>query len=172
MKKKLNVLYFHGLVGGYSDFIEEVIVGSIDNESKLIYPTLDYDKLYSLNINPIEIYSKLDFVDVVIGNSMGGFIAYQVAKRLNIPCLLFNPALMETTKSYSMFGLGLSEVEDKGNLNYIVIGDEDDVVPTKNSLEWVDRNKIKNLKVVIEKMGHSVPSKKFKNNYKKFISLL
>jgi predicted esterase YcpF (UPF0227 family) len=129
MKKKLNVLYFHGLGGGGSEFIEDVMMGYLDVKSELVYPTLDYDLIYQSGINPIEVYSKLDYIDVVVGNSMGGFIGYQVAKRLNVPCLLYNPALMETTLSYNMFGKNLKEVEDKGNLNYIVVGDMDTVVP-------------------------------------------
>jgi hypothetical protein len=48
----------------------------------------------------------------------------------------------------------------------------DTVVPSQKCLDWVNKNKIKNSKIVIEKMGHSVPSKIFKKNYKKFIDLL
>ncbi len=173
MKKNLKVLYLHGLGGGYSKFTDNVIMGYIGKDSELVYPVLDYEALYSSNINPINIYSKMGgYIDVVVGNSMGGFVAYQVAKRLNKPCLLFNPALMETTNSYRMFGRDLEEVEDKGNLNFIVVGSDDDVVPSQKSLEWIINNNVKNTNIVIEKMGHSVPSKIFKKNYKNFIDML
>jgi hypothetical protein len=171
MKKKLNVLYFHGLGGGYSEFIEKVILGYIGEDSELIYPTLDYEALHSSNINPVEVYSKLNHIDLVIGNSMGGFVGYQVAKRLNVPCLLFNPALYVTTNSFMMFGVGLEEVEDKGNLNVVVIGKYDNIVSPIYSLEWIENN-IKNKNVIAENVGHSVPPKIFKKNYKNFIDIL
>lgn len=172
MKKKLNVLYFHGLGGGYSEDNEKIILKNLAEGSAILYPTMDYTLMYNSGVNPIDVYSELkyvkDYIDVVIGNSMGGFVAFHVAKRLNKPCLLFNPALMETTMSYKMFGVGLEDVEDRGNYNHIVIGYRDVVVPSNKSLEYLKTKNILNSNVYVEDDEHNVSYRTYKKHLKEF----
>ena len=42
-------------------------------------------------------------VDMIVGNSMGGYFAYHLGKACGKPTLCFNPAISEVTTSYSWF---------------------------------------------------------------------
>ena len=98
MKK---VLYLHGLEskqGGLK-------VDFLANEFCVHAPAMDYK-------NPM-LQNELEFImrqfdpDLIIGSSMGGYIADLIHKKFDIPAILFNPALHSRDTGPSIIGTSL-----------------------------------------------------------------
>ncbi len=86
----MKVLYVHGL---HSNPNPEKVKILEDAKLEVIAPFIDYDKEKGAVYNRVKAIAIEEQVDLVIGSSMGGFIAYWLAKDLNLPALLYNPAL-------------------------------------------------------------------------------
>ena len=125
----MNILYFHGLNGSLSD--EKRII--LEKHFIVEAPQIDYE---NEDINAlIERLSEHHRFDAIIGNSMGGYVGYHVARNLSIPSLLFNPAIGERSieinfQPEELFGNHPAPI-------HIVIGKCDDVVKPSKSLEVI-----------------------------------
>jgi len=146
MKK---VLYLHGLEsnqgGPKVDFLA--------NEFIVHAPKMDYTDP-DLNIKMLFIMQDLN-PDLIIGSSMGGYVADVLAEKYGKPAILFNPALhnrsFDPAIEYPIEG----EQADIQKKKVVVLGKEDKVIPpyiTKIMLESHF-----NYKIVLEEMGHQVP---------------
>ena len=146
MKK---VLYLHGLEskqgGPKVDFLA--------NEFIVHAPAMDYRdpnlvvKLghIILNLQP----------DIIIGSSMGGYIADILAQYYGKPAILFNPALhnrsFEPAIEYPIEG-EQAELQEK---KLVVLGKQDEVIPPYITKIMLEDNF--NYKIVLEEMGHQTP---------------
>ena len=158
MKK---VLYLHGLEskqgGPKVDFLT--------NEFIVHAPKMDY-KDPELNIKMF--FTMQDFQpDLIIGSSMGGYVADVLAEKYGIPAILFNPALhnrsFDPAIEYPIEG-EQAELQDR---KIVVLGKNDDVIPPYITKIMLENNR--NYKIVLEEMGHQVPLPIFIdtiNNYK------
>ena len=158
MKK---VLYLHGLEskqgGPKVDFLA--------NEFIVHAPKMDY-KDSELNIKMF--FTIQDFQpDLIIGSSMGGYVADVLAEKYGIPAILFNPALhnrsFDPAIEYPIEG-EQAELQDR---KIVVLGKNDDVIPPYITKIMFENNF--NYKIVLEEMGHQVPLPIFIdiiNNYK------
>ena len=153
MKK---IVYLHGLeseAGGPKvSFLASV--GSVNA------PVMDYETL-----NLQEFILTLGMPDLIVGSSMGGYIADIIGSQLGVDVLLFNPAL-HSRRSVFQFN------ENYGSQKYkrtVVLGTEDDVInPEITKKLWsVDGNHAKYDEV--EGMGHRTPLDVFINMYNKHI---
>ena len=99
MKK---VLFFHGMGGGELD--DKTIEYIKDRYNiEIISPHLQYEMwVGNPNLFPLLEHLGKD-VDVISGNSMGGYFAYHLGKLLNKETILFNPAISNVTLSYRLF---------------------------------------------------------------------
>jgi len=153
-----KIIYLHGLEsqqgGEKVDFLSQ-------NSLVLYAPKLDYK-------NPNEFQRILKEVqsfepDLIIGSSMGGYMAYLIASHLNIPVLLFNPALHHRTLELNVVSYGKYEV-----IGMCVLGGKDEVIDYKITYELINE---KNIKVYVEeKMEHRTSLElfiKYFNLYKK-----
>ncbi len=110
--------------------------------------------------NPDAIRSILDScsgrnIDVVLGSSIGGFAGYYVANALNLPALLFNPALKERSVRQNINDGN----ESFNNLKHIVIGQIDDVVAPRDTLDFLfeNFNPVTDLYLhVVPQLGHNI----------------
>ena len=158
MKK---VLYLHGLEskqgGPKVDFLTK--------EFCVYAPEMDYK-------DPM-LQNWVDFVmrqfqpDLIIGSSMGGYVADIVAEKYGKPAILFNPALhnrmFEPKIEYPIEG-EQAELQER---KIVVLGKNDDVIPPYITKIMLENNR--NYKIVLEEMGHQVPLPIFIdiiNNYK------
>jgi hypothetical protein len=158
MKK---VLYLHGLEskqgGPKVDFLTK--------EFCVYAPEMDYK-------DPM-LQNWVDFVmrqfqpDLIIGSSMGGYVADILAQKYGIPAILFNPALhnrsFEPAIEYPIEG-EQAELQDR---KVVVLGKEDKVIPPYITKIMFENNR--NYKIVLEEMGHQTPLNIFIdtiNNYK------
>jgi hypothetical protein len=125
----MHILYFHGLNGSLSDEKRTTLEKYFTVEA----PQIDYER-----DNVDEVVSSLcDFhtFDAIIGNSMGGYLAYHTARQLALPCLLFNPAIAERSVE-----IQYNPEELLGNHPlpvFLIIGKNDEVVSPFKCLDTI-----------------------------------
>ena len=151
MKK---IVYLHGLEsesGGTK-------VSFLAEKGMVYAPNMDY-----VTLDLQEFILTLGMPDLIIGSSMGGYVADIIGSQLGVNVLLFNPALHNRTviKEFN---------EDYGSQPYkrtIVLGTEDHVINpeiTKKLWPVYDNEAIFD---EIEGMGHRTPLDVFINMYNK-----
>ena len=151
MKK---IVYLHGLEsepGGTK-------VSFLATKGAVYAPEMDYKTL-----DLEEFIETLGMPDLIIGSSMGGYVADIIGSQLGVDVLLFNPALHNRT-------LIREFNEDYGSQPYkrtIVLGTEDDIInPEITKKLW----SVKGNEAIfdeIEGMGHRTPLDVFINMYNK-----
>jgi predicted esterase YcpF (UPF0227 family) len=153
MKK---IVYLHGLEsesGGPK-------VSFLAEKGMVYAPNMDY---VTLDLN--EFILTLGMPDLIIGSSMGGYVADIIGSQLGVDVLLFNPALSNHNRTV------IKEFNvDYGSQKYkrtIVLGTEDNVIdPEVTKKLWsVYGNHAKYDEV--EGMGHRTPLDVFINMYNK-----
>ena len=146
MKK---VLYLHGLEsnqgGPKVDFLA--------NEFIVHAPKMDYNDP-ELNIKMFFTMQDLK-PDLIIGSSMGGYVADILAEKYGVPAILFNPALhnrsFDPAIEYPIEG----EQADLQERKVVVLGKDDDVIPPYITKLMLENNF--NYKIILEEMGHQTP---------------
>ena len=151
MKK---IVYLHGLeseAGGPK-------VSFLAEKGTVYAPKIDYK---TLDLN--EFILSLGMPDLIIGSSMGGYVADIIGSQLGVDVLLFNPALHSRS------------IDTNYKVNYgtetykrtIILGTKDDIIdPEETKMLWpVGYNKAKFEE--IEDMGHRTPLDVFINMYNK-----
>jgi uncharacterized protein len=162
----MNILYLHGLDSKLSPEKKAVL----EQYGSVFAPNIDY---YT-NQNAIETvlnqFSKGE-IDVVIGSSMGGFAGYHVANALQLPALLFNPAMKKRTVRQNIsVGKNLYN-----GLKQIVIGQVDKVVAPKDTLDFLqeDFNPLTDLHLhLVPQLGHNIPIPFFEEEVSSFFKKL
>ena len=149
MKK---IVYLHGLEseqGGTK-------VSFLATKGTVYAPAMDYE---TLDLD--EFIHTLGMPDLIIGSSMGGYVADIIGSRLGSDVLLFNPALhsREIDPEYEYY--------NNGYIRTIVLGTEDNVInPELTKKLWsVFGNEAEYDE--IEGMGHRTPLDVFINMYNK-----
>ena len=146
MKK---VLYLHGLEskqgGPKVDFLaDEFIVHA---------PKIDYK-------DPT-IQNQLDFVmrqfqpDLIIGSSMGGYVADILAQKYGVSAILFNPAVHNRSFEPAIEPLVEGEQADLQQKKIVVLGKNDEVIPPYMAQIMFENNRY--YEVVFEEMAHQTP---------------
>ena len=149
MKK---IVYLHGLeseAGGTK-------VSFLAEKGMVYAPEMDYE---TLDLD--EFIYTLGMPDLIIGSSMGGYVADIIGSRLGVDVLLFNPALhsREIDPGYEYYGNTYERT--------IVLGTEDDVInPETTKKLWPISANSPNFDE-IEGMGHRTPLDVFINMYNK-----
>ena len=151
MKK---IVYLHGLeseVGGPK-------VSFLAEKGTVYAPKMDYK---TLDLN--EFILSLGMPDLIIGSSMGGYVADIIGSQLGVDVLLFNPALHSRSIDAN-YGVNYGTETYKRT---IILGTKDDIIdPEETKMLWpVGYNKAKFEE--IEGMGHRTPLDVFINMYNK-----
>jgi uncharacterized protein len=157
MKK---VLYLHGLEskqgGKKVDFLA--------NEFCVHAPAMDYTN--PMLQNEVEFMMRQFNPDIIIGSSMGGYVADILAQKYGKPAILFNPALhnrmFEPKIEYPIEG-EQAELQER---KVVVLGKEDEVIPP-----YITKIMLKNefyYEVVLEEMGHRTPLNIFIDTINKY----
>jgi len=120
----MTILYLHGLnstnINERTEWLSQF--------GKVIHPLMEYKNIPAA-------YQYLDRLvkkykpQVIVGSSMGGFIAYHLGNYYGIPTILLNPALIMKL----MVKPNLKKYPVK-NKHYIAIGIKDDVIPPYTTL--------------------------------------
>jgi predicted esterase YcpF (UPF0227 family) len=152
MKK---VLYLHGL------------------ESKQGGPKVDFlaDEFIvhapKINYKDPTIQNQLDFVmrqfqpDLIIGSSMGGYVADILSQKYGVSAILFNPAVHNRSFEPTIEPLIEGEQADLQQKKIVVLGKNDEVIPPYMAQIMFENNRY--YEVVFEEMGHQTPLSVFIN---------
>ena len=144
--KNIKILYLHGI--GATPESDNVSILKRDDVA-IISPYFDYEKGYVFDFISKEIIEKQG-IRAVVGHSLGGYLAYYLSNKYKIPCLMFNPAF----DSLHPIPNDVKELPPYYEQTAIV-GSEDEDVPTKNQLEFLEKTKAK---IIIEKIDHDIPN--------------
>ena len=152
IKVMKKIVYLHGLEseqGGNK-------VSFLATKGTVYAPAMDYE---TLDLD--EFIHTLGMPDLIIGSSMGGYVADIIGSRLGSDVLLFNPALhsREIDPEYEYY--------NNGYIRTIVLGTEDNVInPELTKKLWsIHGNEAEYDE--IEGMGHRTPLDVFINMYNK-----
>jgi predicted esterase YcpF (UPF0227 family) len=149
----MNILFLHGLESKLS--VEKRII--LEKYGTVIAPDLDYKS----NPNMIDfLYNTYQNkkIDIIIESSMGGFTGYYLAQLLNLPCMLYNPALpyRNTIKQIVPTNIPMNHSESMR----IVLGGKDNVIKAKDNLLFLAQNSLDktDYTIVIRKdLAHQIP---------------
>ena len=153
MKK---VLFLHGLEseqgGPKVDFLSSV--------AYVHAPAMDYKKKNWSIDKLIDLVDECN-PDLIIGSSMGGYLADVLGSYTGIEVILFNPALHSRTVDYNL------RYGKDGYKRTIVLGNDDNVI-----LPELTREKVGNTAKIVNVvgMGHRTDINTFKAIYLKYAS--
>ncbi len=124
----MNILYLHGLNGSLKPEKRNIL----EAYGTVIAPSIDYQN----NSNAISwLYDSYadKSIDVVIGSSMGGFAGFHLSKLMQIPALLFNPALAARSVEQQT---PITPSNNRNNIS-MVLGAKDTVIDPKGTLAFL-----------------------------------
>ena len=157
MKK---VLYLHGLEskqgGPKVDFLAK--------EFCVYAPEMDYkDPMFQ---NWVDFVMRQFQPDLIIGSSMGGYVADILAQKYGVPAILFNPALHNRSFEPAIEPLIEGEQADLQKKKIVVLGKDDEVIPPYLTKLMLENNRY--YKVVLEEMTHQTPLNIFIDTISKY----
>ena len=158
MKK---VLYLHGLESGQGGSKVDFLA----NNCYVHAPEMDYTRK---DIFPFLTQMMEDFdPDLIIGSSMGGYVAYMLGGFYGTPIIAFNPAL-HSRKFNLKFPIKAQNCYP-GKAK-IILGEEDTIIDPKKTLEFITDQisySFPNIDIEnIDGMGHRIPLSIFINKIK------
>ncbi|WP_299396488.1 YqiA/YcfP family alpha/beta fold hydrolase [uncultured Gelidibacter sp.] len=162
----MNILYIHGLNGSLTQEKRDIL----ERYGKVQAPSIDYEH------NPDSImwlYEKFKHseIDIIMGSSMGGFASYHLAKLLQLPALVFNPALANRSVHQNI----PSTPESTTQLLHIVLGSMDTVVDPKGTLAFLANSLTQPQDYTISirhDLEHRIPVTVFEKEVVKFMEAL
>lgn len=157
-----KTLYLHGLDSALSAEKRKIL----EQHTSVISPAIDYRS------SP-EIYHELlktarsEKVDCVIGSSMGGCMAYFISLQLNVPTLVFNPAL--PYRSVYVY-LPENNPERKKYLR-VILGGQDDIIDPRKNLDLLTEFEKGDMDILWRNtLGHSIPADVFEEEVNIFFT--
>tara|TARA_R100001230_G_C5542129_1_gene72459 strand:+ start:78 stop:605 length:528 start_codon:yes stop_codon:yes gene_type:complete len=126
-----RILFLHGLESKANcdkvGFLRSL--GHIVTSPKINYREDNcYDNLKTL--------VKYNTYDVIIGSSMGGWVAWNLGKDLGIPVLLLNPAVHSRS-----IDIDIEPVrESKASKVFLAIGLADDIIDPDTTIDWLNKH--------------------------------
>ena len=120
-------LYIHGLHS-------KVHAGKKAIMEKYFKKVIFEDMNYGANLKvygPLRETCLQQKVDLIIGSSFGGLLGYYLAGEMNLPCILFNPALFYKEESNDL----IPEVQRSPIPYGLIISGEKDTVVSTSSIE-------------------------------------
>jgi hypothetical protein len=156
----MKIVYLHGLdstnSGTKNDWLKSI--------SELYDPQINYNEknIYQFLKSQISEFEP----SLLIGSSMGGYFAYEIAKELNIKAVLFNPALHSRSCQPDMTGLKTGEHKP---YIYFVFGQNDTIINSKISINKIKKEGYNIENYTVLNYGHHTSLGVFKNEIMAFI---
>ena len=129
----------------------------------VIYPHIDYeeewnkDRCLSLFRDQLNIAKKSD---LIIGISLGGYIAFEISGYLSKDIILINPALDRTKTKLNIKKFNIDSKTNYGKIE-VFFGENDTVIDSDITINYLNRNSISFDYSIIENMEHRLPFDKF-----------
>ena len=144
-----RVMFIHGL----ESKVPSEKTKWLDKTFTIMAPQIDYRKenIFNEVLQMAKEYNPA----LIIGSSMGGYFGYYIAAELNVPAILFNPALPYRTNikpKVRNFNIHPKSV-------YFILGKNDNVIKAKDKIDWISENKHNIDQVIIRLLDfeHGVP---------------
>jgi uncharacterized protein len=143
----MNILYIHGFsVTGIVSETPSEKISCLETIGKVTPLRLDYRGGYnSVLSDALGVLDNQDF-DLVVGTSMGGYMASMIGKLIDVPFVSCNPAITPKT-SLAKYGLSDDVLEsypdmEFGNVGLIAVDLGDEVIDPLKTIEYCeDHNK-------------------------------
>jgi hypothetical protein len=145
-----KILYLHGLESKQGGAKVEFLA----SKSSVYAPLMDYKTL-----NVSEFILSIGTPNLIIGSSMGGYIADIIGSRLGIDVLLFNPALHSRSLNID-YKYGISNYK-----RLVVLGELDNIIDSQKTKKLLSPDDII---ISIPEMGHKTPLGVFIDIYNKY----
>jgi uncharacterized protein len=145
----IKTLYAHGLDGLLSEEKKKIL----ELYTQVIAPEMNYRTNPKSYDDLLQIAQK-EKVDVIIGSSMGGCMAYHLSLHLNVPALLFNPAL-----PFRSVGVDLPD-QNLARTEYlrVILGGKDEIVDPLKNLYWLTEHENGDMDIRWRHtLGHRIP---------------
>ncbi len=160
----LITIYLHGL----NSFLNEEKRFLLQKHTEVIAPNMDYRNqpdAYQYIIN----LAQKEGINLIIGTSMGGFLGYYLSLGLNLPALLFNPALPHRSVPMEIPQM------DKNRTNYlrVILGGQDDIINPKENLNWLTEHEKGEMDIKwVNTLGHRIPKDVFAQELSDFYTFI
>ncbi|MCS6822078.1 MAG: hypothetical protein NZ551_09420 [Microscillaceae bacterium] len=163
----MNILYLHGL----NSFPKPEKIDYLNQHATQIFaPHINYETDKNVLSDLITEYDdkKLDYI---IGSSMGGLIAFWLAKHFQVDTLLFNPPLHRYALSNQHLFAPVKDLKEKDYINNIVLGELDTIVKPTDVVIYLKENVPQKLYryEIIKGLGHQIDLENFKKSCQKYI---
>lgn len=156
----MRILFFHGLesppVSDKTDYLT--------SKYTAFCPVMDYTdpKIFEKTLELVKEHNP----DVLIGSSMGGYMAYAISSQTGIPCIIFNPALHNRTIDIE-FTIG-----EKSFNSLIILGKYDTLIRPEYTIKQL-ANQINEIEgkfvIVSDDFSHRIPIDIFKKYTSSFV---
>lgn len=153
------ILYLHGLESKQGGAKVEYL-----SAHHYVYaPAIKYSEpnLLEQIISSIEVFKP----DVIIGSSMGGYLANELSIKFGIPAILLNPALLSPPVRVN---INDKKIRLSDKLIVIVLGKFDTVVPYRDTLDLLEESC--HCRVDIREYGHRTPFEEFIDICEKYLN--
>lgn len=162
----MKFAYLHG----YQGFVTDEKRAYLDTLGDCYAPTIDYDTDITIIQELLAKFQK-EPIEFIAGTSLGGMISYYLGMMLNIPVLMFNPAVIaiERLKPFLPDAL-LNGAPSQQNI--VFTGLKDDVIDPKLQIEFVEKLQKQNGAVeqfFDAEMTHLVTLGEFEKAFKTFL---
>lgn len=155
MKLNKTCVWYHGLMGEPNLAIKTALMKLgyyVVSEHIDFYKEWVYDKGKSLMERQIK---KLHKIDLVIGISFGGYVAYLLSKATGSDLLLINPALNRDRSKTGIFHFDTPKCVKKCNIE-IFFGELDSVVPMAYTKEFLEETEEEYKAWIVKNMEHRI----------------
>ncbi len=146
----MKILYLHGLNSTNLNERTDWLSGY----GKVIHPLMDYSNIpaaYKYAERLVKKYKP----DIIVGSSMGGFLAYHLGNYTGTPTVLLNPALV-----MGLIVKPTNKIYPVKNKHYIALGTQDEVIPPFTTKKILKED---NARAFIKEYarGHETPPEDF-----------
>lgn len=151
-----NIAFYHGYGGDPSHILNNYLrhIGA----NRIHSPKIDYDEEWEYDRCQYLFYDecskiKEKNIDIIIGHSLGGYLAFELAGYLSKDLILINPGI---DRSKTLLDITYFDIEPKRDFKRIDIflGKKDKVIKNKFTIDYIRKNKIKANIYLFDEMDH------------------
>ncbi len=145
----MKIAYLHGLESTISE-INPKISWIREYFKEAYLPTINYRD--AKQVNTIIEKLKSNPPDIIVGSSMGGYLAYLLGSSLDIQTVLFNPAVVNRSIELDVKSIKLNK-----NKNNVYLGKSDTVINGQDVIKYFNTQRNSSFNYAYYEGSHRVP---------------
>lgn len=152
-----SIAVYHGLGGSPAQ--DRIDVLKSLGYTHILYDHIDFQKEWELDRCKslmIRQVNRAKDVDLLMGFSLGGYIAFELAGYISKNLILINPAIDRTKTKLDIKKLDFVEGKNFKNIE-IFLGDSDKLIDKNITIDFINRENIPAKIEIIKGMEHRVP---------------